>query len=450
MSNKCEIVSRTDASGRLDKAKRTSIGGAYIPARLSRVGVLMYHLPNGSVRRELRHPDEIFKADSLATLDSVPVIDIKDHRDLLSPDDYRRATVGHVKSFRVDGKFISGELVVQDGATLDAIDSGERVEISCGYRCRLDMTPGTFNGEAYDCVQRDIQYNHVALCPPNRGRAGPEVSLRLDQGDGTALPPKPTEIDVDWNLLFRKAEHATKMLNAARVRMDATIPARRNTSVSGGVDLIARTVPIVASTPNPVRRVNEDGTTVDESLTSWSLERFAKNPVVLWAHDSLSLPIGRAEAFEQTPDGLKMLIRFATAAANPLAELVLRAVAEGVVSAVSVGFEPGFATVTKGADGVDLVSRSNNVLLELSFVAVPADEDAGTGSVNPAAERSRVSSAARDLALHGARQRAAASSEPEVEHTDAEELDVMMVKARAEQLRIAANASKRAQNGGRR
>lgn len=178
-----DAVQRFDVGGllgRLRNAKDTSLGGKYVHARISRTGVLSYRMPNGSIRRELRHPDEVFKPESLATLDSVPVIDITDHTKLRSPGDYRSVTRGHVKSFRRDGRFVESELVVQDAGTLDQIDVGERTEISAGYDCKLDMTPGVYEGEPYDCVQRDIVYNHVALCPPNRGRAGPEVGLRLD------------------------------------------------------------------------------------------------------------------------------------------------------------------------------------------------------------------------------------------------------------------------------
>jgi uncharacterized protein len=49
-----------------------------------------------------------------------------------------------------------------------------------GYEVREDHTPGTWNGQAYDLVQRDIRYNHVALLPPGSGRAGRECALRLD------------------------------------------------------------------------------------------------------------------------------------------------------------------------------------------------------------------------------------------------------------------------------
>src|SRR5690606_28507268 len=49
------------------------------------------------------------------------------------------------------------------------IESGERKEISLGYKCQLDPTPGTWNGESYDAVQKNIVVNHVALGPKGWG-----------------------------------------------------------------------------------------------------------------------------------------------------------------------------------------------------------------------------------------------------------------------------------------
>lgn len=172
-------------TSRLGNVDRTQVGGARVPARLSRTGVLTYINPDGSKRRELRLASEIFKADSLATLEHAPVIDIKDHTGMVTPETWRKVSLGHVINVRQDGKFIVGDLLVQDQGTLDQIENKDRTEISCGYRCVLDMTPGTYEGEAYDCVQRNIRYNHAALCPPNRGRAGPEVGLRLDSNAPT-------------------------------------------------------------------------------------------------------------------------------------------------------------------------------------------------------------------------------------------------------------------------
>lgn len=175
--NECLRLDRA----RLGKVERTSVGGARVPARLTRTGVLTYVNPDGTRRRELRLEEEVFKADSVATLDAVPVIDIKDHTGLVTPATWRKVALGHVVGPKREGSFLTSDLVIQDQDTLDAIESGERTEISCGYKCRLDFTPGVHDGVAYDCVQRDIRYNHVALCPPNRGRAGPEVGLRLDE-----------------------------------------------------------------------------------------------------------------------------------------------------------------------------------------------------------------------------------------------------------------------------
>lgn len=186
-SSEVNRFDRSSFKARFDKLDRSQVGGVHIPARLSRTGVLTYINPDGTRRRELRLEEEVFKADSLRTLEIAPVIDIKDHTGMVSPDTWRQVTLGHVVGPHKDGKYIAGDLVVQDAGTLDSIDRGERTEISLGYRCVLDMTPGVHEGEAYDCIQRHIRYNHAALCPPNRGRAGPDVGLRLDSNEQWAM-----------------------------------------------------------------------------------------------------------------------------------------------------------------------------------------------------------------------------------------------------------------------
>lgn len=181
--------------GRLKKAVPTPQGGVRVPAYLTRVGVFAYRNPDGTVRRELRPPDEVFKADSLATLAGAPVTDL--HPTVpVRADNWRKLAVGHVgDQVAQDGNMVAGELRIQDADMITRIDAGQRREVSLGYRTRLDMTPGEYEGEPYDAVQRDIQYNHVALGPANWGRAGSEVALRLDSagnqilGDTVAAQP---------------------------------------------------------------------------------------------------------------------------------------------------------------------------------------------------------------------------------------------------------------------
>jgi hypothetical protein len=59
-------------------------------------------------------------------------------------------------------------------------------EISLGYSVELDPTPGVWQGQRYDAVQRRLVTNHVALGPEGWGRCGSEVGLRLDSGDAVS------------------------------------------------------------------------------------------------------------------------------------------------------------------------------------------------------------------------------------------------------------------------
>lgn len=165
-------------AARLSKVEWTPWGAARIPARFSRIGVLDY--PG---RREFRPPAEVFKADSIATMKGVPVIDITDHTDFVRPADFRQKVLGFVEEAHLDGEYVAGTLIIHDGETIERIKRGERLDISAGYHAPTEAKAGEWRGEQYDHVQRNIIYNHVALCPPGRGRAGSEVGLRLDMGD---------------------------------------------------------------------------------------------------------------------------------------------------------------------------------------------------------------------------------------------------------------------------
>lgn len=183
---------RFDFLGSLGKFTRTQVGGIRVPARLTRTGVLEYRKPDGTIRRELRLPEEVFNADSLATLQDATVVNIDNHRTLLSAENWRDATLGHTVNVRQDGKFVGADLLINDAGTVRAIETGELHDISCGYSCKLDMTSGVFEGQPYDAIQRHIRYNHVAVLPKGRGRAGTDVALRLDAKDAVCVEAETT------------------------------------------------------------------------------------------------------------------------------------------------------------------------------------------------------------------------------------------------------------------
>lgn len=179
---------RVDAGGRLDKASRTSLGGAIVSATLGRVGVVKYRMKDGSVRSELRPPEEVFSPESLKTLRGAPVTVGHPYEigGLLDAGTYRKFTVGHTEDIRQDGSdFLAGNLFVQDGKTGDSIDRGDLYDISPGYQCKHDPTPGVWNGQPYDVIQRGIRYNHIALLPPGTSRA--DIGLRLDANDAVGI-----------------------------------------------------------------------------------------------------------------------------------------------------------------------------------------------------------------------------------------------------------------------
>lgn len=178
VSAAAQRVTRIDV-GRLDKFERTPSGGLRIPADLTRVGVLNYRGPDGSVFRELRPVEEVFDAQSIASLEDAPVTDLHPET-MVNTANWKELAVGNVRDVRADGARVMATLSIQDADEIRRIEADERVEVSCGYECDLDVTPGVYDGEPYDAVQRRIRYNHAALGPRGWGRAGPEVALRLD------------------------------------------------------------------------------------------------------------------------------------------------------------------------------------------------------------------------------------------------------------------------------
>lgn len=109
----------------------------------------------------------------------------------------------------------------------------------------------------------------------------------------------------------------------------------------------------------------------------WKLDSYRKNPVVLWAHDSRSLPIAKAEAIRVQASALKATAEFVPAEDYPFAETVLRMLKGGFLRATSVGFIPlpDKYKFNEERAGFDFMEQE---LLEFSVVPVPSNPDALT------------------------------------------------------------------------
>lgn len=184
------VVRRFDRS-ELSRPVKTDAGFLRAEAYLTRAGVFEYVQPDGSVRRELRPPEEVFRDDSLDTLKAVPLT--LDHPDEpVTSKNVRDLAVGTIGTdIWPERSYVRGTVVVMDEAAIKAAESGRKKELSCGYNCELEMTAGEWEGQRFDAIQRNIRYNHVALV--EAGRAGPEVGLRLDSQDAVAKHPYRTD-----------------------------------------------------------------------------------------------------------------------------------------------------------------------------------------------------------------------------------------------------------------
>ncbi len=200
MSKKIETVKRYDRALTLDATRviRTDEGYLRAPARLTRTGVFHYRNPvTGQRWSELRLPEEVFKADSLASFELLPVIVNHIGPNIAVTAENAKSvqvgSVGGIHQDREDPNFVSGTVLITDGETVAAIERG-KVELSNGYFCEKEPVtldaqgqrptykdPHTGIEEPYDFIQRGIRGNHVAIV--DQGRAGPGARIMLDHND---------------------------------------------------------------------------------------------------------------------------------------------------------------------------------------------------------------------------------------------------------------------------
>jgi HK97 family phage prohead protease len=105
------------------------------------------------------------------------------------------------------------------------------------------------------------------------------------------------------------------------------------------------------------------------------LAGYRANPIVLWQQDPAQ-PVGRASAITTYSDRICARVTFAPEGVSPVADQCKGLVKSGVVSAVSVGFDPvdGEPLDPQRPRGGQRFTRWE--LLECSFVSVPADPGA--------------------------------------------------------------------------
>lgn len=131
---------------------------------ISRVGSFEYSaaevgLPNiGSVVSVLRPEEQIFNPETIASFEAKPVV--IGHARFADPDNWREIAVGTTQNVRRGegdkSDFLLADLLLTDRKAIEAVESGDLTEVSCGYDADTQETPEGIE-------QIGIVGNHVAL-----------------------------------------------------------------------------------------------------------------------------------------------------------------------------------------------------------------------------------------------------------------------------------------------
>lgn len=147
---------------------------------VARTGVYTYINPDKTIRREYRPPEEVFAVESLVSFAGKPVTVGHPKDGKVTPESARKLSIGSILSNGYPKELDAAQKYVGCDIVLFAPkDIGEARELSLGYRCDLEETPGvTANGEHYDAIQRNIRINHLAVV--RKARAGMKARLNCD------------------------------------------------------------------------------------------------------------------------------------------------------------------------------------------------------------------------------------------------------------------------------
>lgn len=212
-------VFRLDRST-LPAVRTTEEGYIRGEAVVTRLGVFTYANADGTLRKELRHPDDVLAADSIASLAQIPIT-VGHPTEMVTSKNVDSLSVGMTGDQpRIDGGHILVPLTVTGKAGLDAINRGKR-ELSLGYKLDLVAETGRYDGQEYTHRQRNIRYNHLAIV--DQGRAGKAARLNFDGIDEVSVLTEETavmhKVNID-GIAYDAAEEVSNFLRKETARAD--------------------------------------------------------------------------------------------------------------------------------------------------------------------------------------------------------------------------------------
>lgn len=233
----------------LDQTYYTSEGYLVDRPILTSTGIFEYANPDGSIRKELRLPEDVFDPESLKSYKGRPII-ITHDAGLVTKDNVQGNQIGTILTdgYR-SGDDVRAEIIIHD---TDGMKKAGLKELSLGYNLDLDETPGEWNGQHYDAIQRNIRINHLALV--REARAGERARLNIDSRDpdnslkGVKSMKNPKKASHGDGVL--SPEELTKAIEEYKARRTARMAAKADTEDKPTEEPVAP--PVAADEEEPV------------------------------------------------------------------------------------------------------------------------------------------------------------------------------------------------------
>ena len=226
-------------------------------------GIFEYINPDGSIRRELRLPENVFSETSLKTYKGKPII-ITHDAGVVNKENVDREQVGTILSegYR-DKEDVRAEIIIHN---TDAMKQRGFKELSLGYNLDLIEQPGTWNGEPYDAIQTNIVINHLALVAS--ARAGEQARLNIDSSDEQELKGGKLKMSEDKNKSVRTDGSAELTPEELEQAIALYVASKKNDNP----DTVSEGVPVADSEDEPVNEgteaVKEDESPSQEELVA--------------------------------------------------------------------------------------------------------------------------------------------------------------------------------------
>lgn len=212
-----KLIHRLD-SIELNTTYFTSEGYLMDTPIVTTTGIFEYTNADGSKRRELRLPEYVFEPESLQSYKGKPII-VTHQAGVVNKENVSDEIIGTILSEGIaENDHVKAQICIHD---TDAMRDSGLKELSLGYSLELDETPGEWNGQPYDAIQKNIRINHLALV--GTARAGSTAKLNIDSNDEILKGGK-VEMNKPNNKVMSAEEIKAAIENYnAQARTDGTV-----------------------------------------------------------------------------------------------------------------------------------------------------------------------------------------------------------------------------------